>query len=95
VRFFFRCAASFIVDEAQDIADLLRLHINVVTTVTSITDRKPSLLVGDAMQEVNRWNGSDARFLTMAPELQYGVPTDVWSERALTKTFRCPPEVVT
>jgi hypothetical protein len=31
----------------------------------------------------------------MAPELQYGVPTDVWSERALTKTFRCPPEVVT
>jgi hypothetical protein len=30
----------------------------------------------------------------MAPELQYGVPTDVWSERALTKTFRCPPEVV-
>jgi hypothetical protein len=86
-----------IVDEAQDIKPIFYDFISMlVTTVTSITDRKPSLLlVGDAMQEVNRWNGSDARFLTMAPELQYGAPTDVWSERALTKTFRCPPEVVT
>jgi superfamily I DNA/RNA helicase len=40
-----------IVDEAQDIKPIFYDFISMlVTTVTSITDRKPSLLVGDAMQ---------------------------------------------
>lgn len=85
-----------IVDEAQDIKPLFYDFICMLrTTVSSTTGRTPALLlVGDAMQEVNRWNGSDARFLTMATKLQYGAPDDTWSERVLTKTFRCPPEVV-
>jgi superfamily I DNA/RNA helicase len=50
---------THIIVDAQDIKPIFYDFISMlVTTVSSITDRKPSLLVGDAMQEVNRWNGS-------------------------------------
>jgi hypothetical protein len=59
-------------------------------TVVETADRvPPPVLVGDAMQEVNRWNGSDARFMTMAPELN-GRGVDGWRRLELTITSPRP-----
>jgi hypothetical protein len=86
-------ATHLLVDEAQDLTALLfSFVLRLRDDVRARSGRTPALmLVGDARQAVNRWNDADSRFLTLAPEL---VPSGAWVRCELTRTFRCPPEVV-
>jgi hypothetical protein len=82
------------IDEAQDLKPLFfRFIKRLIQTIHSIRGNEPSImLVGDVYQEVNRWNHADSRFLALAPSLMYN--SKPWKIHELTKTFRCPEEVV-
>jgi hypothetical protein len=89
-----RNVTHVMIDEAQDLKPLFYDFIRkLVRTIKRLSASEPTImLVGDVAQEVNRWNHADSRFLSLAPHLGYN--TKRWKIHELTKTFRCPQEVV-
>jgi ATP-dependent exoDNAse (exonuclease V) beta subunit len=82
------------IDEAQDLKPLFYRFIRrLMHIIEKMSGQSPVImLVGDARQEVNRWNHADARFMTMSDRLGYNDRD--WAKHQLTMTFRCPAEVV-
>jgi hypothetical protein len=81
---------AIVIDEAQDIAPLtfrlIGLCIEACTTGAPDAKILPRVcVIGDKYQMIYGYNGSDARFLTMFPEI-LGIP---FERVSFSQTFRC------
>lgn len=82
-----------IIDEAQDFTDLYYKYTNklIEDIKKSATGSLPKLIIlGDFMQEVNTFNGSNIEYI-LSPEKYFG---GEWQHMSLTKTFRLTKPMV-
>lgn len=82
-----------VIDEAQDLTPLRYAVIKkFLRDVTAKQRFAPQLvLMGDPLQCVYAFDGADARFVTLAPEL-YRENPHKWERKVLTTSYRLSPE---